>query len=324
MASELPTGVLSSLASSVKNIVTGHPGDVDTTHTEITKTVVEASAVKKADETVEAHYDDITTVHKEKAAAVVHEDVKRHEHEQVDTVVDKEVHQDHYHTTVLPVKDKKVLSAKHVYQENEAEKKIDHRDNTARKKAKQEAATIHDTKKVEGTTHSKEYLPTKEDEHIHHHIHETIQPVIERETIQEKIIHTTNHIHETEHLNDEYHGVTVAPAISMADFEAGTGVQTRAAKLALKEDKPTTQSASVTKKLSMSDYRKGRTGATTESKKRDAPADDMDIDEATKVGKLRRRRGYQFSQTMSVAMRVRIILTPSYSEKAESVRLYST
>ncbi|KAM0811804.1 hypothetical protein AB5N19_12160 [Seiridium cardinale] len=297
MASELPSGVLGNLASSVKSIVTGQSNDADTTHTKIQKTTTKTSDTMDVDvdEAVEAHHDS-TTIHKDKVAAVVHEDVKPHEHEKVDTVVDKEVHKDHYHTTIQPVKDTKVLPTKHVYEENESEREIDHRDNKAQKKAKQEAALIHDEKKVEGTTHTKEFAPTKEGEHIHHHIHETIQPVIERETIQEKVIHTTNHIHETEHLKDEHHSATVAPAITMADFEKGHGDQPRSSVTKVESGKghPTSHSTSVTKQVSMSDFKKGQTGEAVESKKnaeskkRAAPTEDVDIDidAATKVGKL--------------------------------------
>lgn len=159
MASELPEGALGKLVASVKNVVTGQPDDTDENN-------VEVQTVKKVDNTVEAHDDD-TTVHKEKTAAVVHEDVKSHEHERVDTVVDHEVHKDHYHTTIQPVKDRKVLPTEHVYQENEVEEEIDNRDNTAKKAAKEEAAGIRSEKKVEDTTHSRQYAPTNEHEHVH-------------------------------------------------------------------------------------------------------------------------------------------------------------
>lgn len=154
MASELPAGSWSNLASSVKNIVTGQSNDADTT------------AVKTVDKPVAAHHDG-TTVHQEEATAVVHEDVKRHEHEQVDTVVDKEVHKDHYHTTIQPIKDEKIIPAKHVFKNTEAELEIDHRDNTAKSEAKREAATIQNKRKVQDTTHSKEHAPVQEDAHIH-------------------------------------------------------------------------------------------------------------------------------------------------------------
>lgn len=159
MASELPPNALSKLANSVKNIVSGEPTVVD----EADNTNVDTS---KMDNTVEVH-DDGATLHKEKAAAVTHEDVKSHEHEKVDTEVDREIHKDHYHTTIQPVKDKNVLPTEHVYQENAVEEEIDHRDNTAKKQAAKEAAKIHDEREVEGTTYSKEYAPTKEHEHVH-------------------------------------------------------------------------------------------------------------------------------------------------------------
>ncbi|KAM0343790.1 hypothetical protein ACHAPU_008218 [Fusarium lateritium] len=229
MASELPDNALTKLASSVKNIVTGVPleNDVDTqSETTVAKTAnksktLDKSVDKTVDKTVEV--DDHATIHKEKTAPVVHEDVKSHQHEKVDTEIDHEIHQDHYHTTIQPVKDKNVLPTKHVYKENEMEEEIDHRDDTARKQAEAEAAKIKNEKIVEGTTRSKEIAPAHENQHIHHHIHETIQPVIERETVQQKVIHTTNHVHETEHLNDKHHEATVAPAVSMSDFKKDTG-----------------------------------------------------------------------------------------------------
>jgi hypothetical protein len=166
MASELPPNALGNLASSIKNIVTGVPleeqseNEVQATNVDKTKTLD-----RTVDKTVETTDD--ATVHKEKTAPVVHEDVKSHQHEKVDTEVDHEIHQDHFHTTIQPVKDRNVLPTKHVYKENEFEEEIDHRNNEAMMQAKQEAARIHDEKNVHDTTKSKEYVPTKEQEHVH-------------------------------------------------------------------------------------------------------------------------------------------------------------
>ncbi|KAH7220086.1 hypothetical protein BKA60DRAFT_608762 [Fusarium oxysporum] len=259
MASELPPNALGKLASSVKNIVTGVPlEDQNETNAPATKQV-DKSLDKTVDKTVETTDD--ATIHKEKQAPVVHEDVKSHEHEKVDTEVDHEVHQDHYHTTIQPVKDKNVLPTKHVYKENEVEEEIDHRNNEAKMKAKEEAARIKNEKNVEDTTHSREYAPTKEHEHIHHHLHENIQPVIERETVQQKVIHTTNHIHEKEQLNDEYHEATVAPAISLDEFKNG-GAKT---------------GTTVTKDIEMP-----VSGVKATAKKREALGD-VDVEEASRV-----------------------------------------
>lgn len=166
MAAELPTGAWSNLASSVKSIVTGQPLEADVVDSKAVTTKANGAGAQKVGKTVETHQDG-ASVHQEEATAVVHEDVKRHEHEQVDTVVDKEVHQDHYHTTIQPIKDENVLATKHVYKDTEAEVEIDHRDNKAREQAKKEAATIHNEKKVEDTTHSKDYAPVQQEAHIH-------------------------------------------------------------------------------------------------------------------------------------------------------------
>ncbi|RGP69228.1 hypothetical protein FLONG3_7864 [Fusarium longipes] len=228
MASDLPPNALGNLASSIKNIVTGVPLEQrDETAVQDTKVDKSKTLDRTADATVDKTVEtvDDATVEQRKAAPVVHEEVKSHQHEKVDTEVDHEVHQDHYHTTIQPVKDKNVLPTKHVYKENEFEEEIDHRDNQAKMKAKEEAAGIHNEKHVQDTTKSKEYVPAKEHEHVHHHLHETIQPVIERETVQQKVIHTKNKIHEKEQLNDEFHEASVAPAISMAEFEQAGGVK---------------------------------------------------------------------------------------------------
>ncbi|KAI1266304.1 hypothetical protein F5Y18DRAFT_383046 [Xylariaceae sp. FL1019] len=321
MASEHEsTGVLGSLASSVKSMVTGHHAEVQTAHTSATveengaveypKLDTAETATTEVVERTEDVQEDTATIHKEQAAVVVHEDVKPHELEKVDTVVDKEIHQDHYHTTVVPVKDTKVLPTEHVYQDNEAEYDIDHRNNAAKKAAKKKAESIRNEKAVEETTHAKEVAPTKKEEHIHHHIHETIQPVIERETIREKIIHVTNHVHETEHLKDQFHHATVAPAISMADFENGLGAEKEVTieEVTLVQDEdeedgeevaqdgkhgkeykaPTTRSARSTKEVSVSATRKDHKGTPANPKKRHAPTDaeTEDLEPVTKVGKL--------------------------------------
>lgn len=95
------------------------------------------------------------------------------------------------------------------------------------------------------------------------HLHENIQPVIERETVQQKVIHTTNHIHEKEQLNDEYHEATVAPAISLDEFKNG-GAKT---------------GTTVTKDIEMP-----VSGVKATAKKREALGD-VDVEEGSKVGK---------------------------------------
>jgi len=57
----------------------------------------------------------------------------------------------------------------------------------------------------------------------HHHIHESIQPVIQRETVQPSVIHTTKNVHE--HITDRpiVHDQTVEPTLSINQFKDKVG-----------------------------------------------------------------------------------------------------
>lgn len=50
-----------------------------------------------------------TTVDEDVRKAVTDEHVRPHQHEDITTAVDKEVHQDHHHTTVQPINAKETL-----------------------------------------------------------------------------------------------------------------------------------------------------------------------------------------------------------------------
>lgn len=165
MASSLPAGALGNLAASIKNIVSQPTEDAAGPTTTQNATPAATKDVAAAD--IKVSHADGKTIHKEKAAAVEHETVKTREHEKVDTVVDKEVHQDHYHRTVVPVKDKNVLPTKHTYKENEEEREFDHRDDTAATKAKQEGEQFKNEKEIEATKHTKQVAPTQQNETVH-------------------------------------------------------------------------------------------------------------------------------------------------------------
>jgi hypothetical protein len=57
----------------------------------------------------------------------------------------------------------------------------------------------------------------------HHHIHESIQPVIQRETVQPSVVHTTKNVHE--HITDRpiVHDQTVEPTLSINQFKDKVG-----------------------------------------------------------------------------------------------------
>ena len=60
-------------------------------------------------------------------------------------------------------------------------------------------------------------------EHVHHHVHENIQPVIKKETIQPSVVHTTVPVHEVHQNEAKHHTATQLPAVSMEEFKKNGG-----------------------------------------------------------------------------------------------------
>lgn len=169
------------------------------------------------------HHD--TTVHEKVAPAVVNETIKKTRHEEVQTAIDREVHQDHYHTSIQPIKDREILPEQHQY--NVAapqERVISHGDEAAvRARLEQERAQFHSTRTEAGTIQTQAVAPTIAGEHVHHHVHETIQPVVQKEVIQPSVVHTTVPIHEVHRNEPKVHSVTALPAVSMSEFQRNGG-----------------------------------------------------------------------------------------------------
>jgi len=172
------------------------------------------------------HHD--TTVHERVAPAVLHETINKTQHEEVLTAIDKEVHQDHYHTSVQPVTDRQILPEQHTHNLVAVEHRSFDHGNAAEVEARlaREAAQFKDERVIGSTTHTHSVAPVIAGEHIHHHVHETIQPVVQRETIQPTVIHTTVPIHEVHHNAAQVHSTSALPAVSMADFKKQGGVLT--------------------------------------------------------------------------------------------------
>lgn len=103
-------------------------------------------------------------------------------HENVQTAVDKEIHQDHYHTSVQPVQDREVLPEKHQHNIVGVEhRSFEHGDARADEgRLSQEAAQFRDERVIGDTKHTHSVAPAVAGEHIHHHVHETIQPVVQK------------------------------------------------------------------------------------------------------------------------------------------------
>ncbi|KAF4454120.1 hypothetical protein F53441_3306 [Fusarium austroafricanum] len=161
-----------------------------------------------------------TTVDEDVNPHVTQEQVKPHEHQRITTALDREVHQEHHHTTVQPITHKETLPEQHHHNLVPVEHKTFHHGNEQDTRATldREAAKYRDTSETHQTTHSTETAPTVIGERIHHHVHEHVQPVIQKETVQPHVVHQTIPIHETHHAKAVHHGTSTLPAKTLEEF----------------------------------------------------------------------------------------------------------
>jgi len=166
-----------------------------------------------------------TTVHETVNPAVQQEHITPTKHENVTTAVDREVHQDHYHTSVQPIAHKEVLPEQHAHQMGGIEhRNIKHgNDSHVKERLAAEQAQFKNTREVGSTQETSSAAPTIAGEHVHHHVHENIQPVIQKETIQPSVVHTTVPVHEVHQNEAKHHTASALPAVSMDDFKRQGG-----------------------------------------------------------------------------------------------------
>ncbi|KAK2627648.1 hypothetical protein QTJ16_002294 [Diplocarpon rosae] len=166
-----------------------------------------------------------TTVHETVNPAVTNEHVTRTQHNTEQTAIDREVHQDHYHTSVQPIQDKEVLPEQHTHQLAGVEhRNIKHgNDEHVKERLAAEQAQFKNTRTVGETHHTSSANPVLAGEHVHHHVHENIQPVIQKETIQPSVVHTTVPVHEVHQNEAKHHTATSLPAVTMAEFQKQGG-----------------------------------------------------------------------------------------------------
>jgi len=166
-----------------------------------------------------------TTVEEESRPAVTQEAVRPHQHENVTTAIDKEVHQDHHHTTFQPLVAKETLPEQHTHNMIPVEHKTFEHGNQSDVKATldRDAAKYTNTSVKHDTTHSASVAPVIAGERTHHHVHEHVQPVIQKETIAPQVVHTTVPVHETHHAAPVHHGTSVLPAETLDKFSSGKG-----------------------------------------------------------------------------------------------------
>jgi len=169
------------------------------------------------------HHD--TTVHERVAPGVTNETVAPMQKEERQIATDREVHQDHYHTSVQPVKHREVLPEQHHHNLVPVEHRThDHRDTQdTESRLHQNATQFKNQSMRTETQHNATAAPTVTGEHVHHHVHETIQPVVHKETIEPHVMHTTVPVHEVHHNKAQHHAASALPAVSMNEFKHGGG-----------------------------------------------------------------------------------------------------
>ena len=157
--------------------------------------------------------------------AVTNEHVTRTQHEDAQRVIDREVHQDHYHTSVQPVQHKEVLPEQHTHNQAAVDhREIKHGDEShIKQRLEQEKAQFRSTREVGDVQTSQSQGRDVVGEHIHHHVHENIQPVIQKETVQPSVVHTTIPVHEVHHNEAKHHTASALPAMSMDEFKQNGG-----------------------------------------------------------------------------------------------------
>ena len=104
----------------------------------------------------------------------MNEQIIKQRHEEAQTAIDREVHQDHYHTSVQPVKDREVLPEQHSHRMAAVEQReVHHGDSSAIKaRLEEERTQFQNTRTEAGTKETHSVAPVIAGEHVHHHVHE--------------------------------------------------------------------------------------------------------------------------------------------------------
>lgn len=172
------------------------------------------------------HFTDVEEVVR---PAITWEHVYPQRTELVTEAVDREVHQDHYHTTVQPLAHTETLPARHSHSLLPAKKvQFEHDDVEAtRLRLAADAARFQSTSRTEPTSYSRSEQAAVVGEHIHHHVHELVQPIIYKETVVPEVVHTTIPIHERIHIAGEFHGMSALPPKTLEQFRSAASSERR-------------------------------------------------------------------------------------------------
>ncbi|KAI9651957.1 MAG: hypothetical protein M1831_007460 [Alyxoria varia] len=171
-----------------------------------------------------------TEVVQEVQPNVTHEVVNSTEADIDRTVVSKDIHEDVYHTTVQPIVENKVLPEQQYRNLAPAtEKDVDERDaEDLRKHLEEEQGHFKNERIVNETKHTYSVEPTVIGEHVHYHVHERVQPVVERGKISLAAYHARFLVlaglrSGVADIHAKYANPTSLPPVSMSDYKAHGG-----------------------------------------------------------------------------------------------------
>ncbi|GAP87986.1 putative NADH:flavin oxidoreductase NADH oxidase [Rosellinia necatrix] len=176
---------------------------------------------KDEDKTSPGRDNETASIHKETAPAVEHETVHKRHEQREQKLLERERHQDHYKTTVQPLQEREVKPERHHYERDDVQHRhVDLDRNTdARAMLERKQAQFKNTRQEADTHHEMVQEPTLTSEHVHHHLHETVQPIIERETVMPSVTHKKIPIKETIQDPSLDEGVTYNAPISREEFD---------------------------------------------------------------------------------------------------------
>ncbi|KAJ9125859.1 hypothetical protein QFC24_002643 [Naganishia onofrii] len=168
---------------------------------------------------------DSTEVCSETAPEIVQEHIKQNERVETVEAIDRERHVHHHQHRVQPIVDKQVLDTKHefnvlpeVTRESKHDMIPEHR-----AKLEEQRNLYHNTQTAAPVVREQVAGGVQANEHVHHHVHETIQPVIQRETVASTHVHTTIPIHEKIHDAPVVHEMTTLPTVTLDEFKSKAG-----------------------------------------------------------------------------------------------------
>jgi len=168
---------------------------------------------------------DSTEVCSETAPEIVQANIKPSEQHENIEAVDRERHIHHHQHRVQPIVAQETLPTQHqhvisepIVREHKHDMLPEHRE-----KLEQQRTMYQPSETVNQVQRSEVALPAQANEHVHHHVHETIQPVIQKEVIQPSVVHHTHAVHEKVHDAPIVHEATTLPTVTLDEFKTKIG-----------------------------------------------------------------------------------------------------